>query len=161
MNDVHDRSLHCSGLQVAVGAAVDVPQRLAQVLGIFDVDSDELEDAILGQDTDYHGALCFVIDVDQRNTTSAGLEHATTCRVERLKRMHRDCLDGLYADSFLNIAQTVKTELIDLGEGIWVLPVVLNDVDVVRGSQEASEGRGLRVPKRSRDNACCMSAEGR
>jgi hypothetical protein len=105
--------------------------------------------------------LCFVIDVDQRNTTSAGLEHATTCRVERLKRMHRDCLDGLYADSFLNIAQTVKTELIDLGEGIWVLPVVLDDVDVVRGSQEASEGRGLRVPKRSRDNACCMSAEGR
>lgn len=131
MNNVHDRSLHCGRLQVAVCAAVDIPQRLAQVLGVFDVDSDEFEDAILGQNTDYHGALCFIIDIDKGNTTSARLEHATTCRVERLKRMHRDSLDGLYADSLLNIAQTVKAELVDLSEGIWVLPVVLNDVDVV------------------------------
>lgn len=57
--------------------------------------------------------------------------------------MHRDCLDGLYADSLLDVAETVQTELVDLGEGIGVLPVVLNDIDVVRGGQEASEGRGF------------------
>lgn len=54
--------------------------------------------------------------------------------------MHRDCLDGLYANSLFNVAETVKTELVDLSEGIGVLPVVLNDIDVVRGGQEASEG---------------------
>lgn len=81
MYDVHDGSLHCGSLQVAIGAAVNVSQRLAQVLSVFDVDGDELEDAILSQDTDDHGALCFVINVDKRDTTSAGLEHAATCRV--------------------------------------------------------------------------------
>ena len=73
--------------------------------------------------------------------------------------MHRDGLNGLHTDGFLDIAQTVETELIDLSEGIGVLPVVLNDIDVVRGSQEASESRRLGIPQRSRDNAFCMSAK--
>lgn len=57
--------------------------------------------------------------------------------------MDGDGFDGLDTNCLFDIAQTVKTELVDLSEGIGVLPVVLDDVDVVGGGQEAGEGRGL------------------
>jgi hypothetical protein len=45
--------------------------------------------------------------------------------------MYRDGLDGLYANGLFDIAETIETELVDLGQGVGILPVVLNDVDVV------------------------------
>ena len=51
--------------------------------------------------------------------------------------------DGLWwchADSTFDIAEVREFELIDLCEGIRVLPVVLDDVNVVANGQEAGEG---------------------
>ena len=67
--------------------------------------------------------------------------------------MDRDCLDRGNTNSFLNVciigeslalhprfftiltAQAVQTELIDPAHGFRILPVVLDDVDVVRGRE--------------------------
>lgn len=43
-------------------------------------------------------------------------------------------------------SQTAQTELVDLLQGIGVLPVVLDHVDVVGGGQETGEGGRLGVP---------------
>lgn len=43
-------------------------------------------------------------------------------------------------------SQTAEPELVYLVEGIGVLPIVLNDIDVVGSCEEACEGRGLRIP---------------
>lgn len=67
--------------------------------------------------------------------------------------MYGDGFDRLYANGLFNVAKTVETELIDLGQGVRILPVVLNDVDVIRSGQQAGKGRCLGVPERSRDNA--------
>ena len=50
-------------------------------------------------------------------------------------------------------SQAAKAELVNLAKGIWILPVVLNYIDVVGGCKETCEGGGLRVPQRSRDNS--------
>ena len=114
MNHVHDGSFHSGCLQVAVSPAVNVSQRLAQILSVFDVDGDELEDTVLSKDTDYHGALCLIVNVYKRDATSARLEHTTTCSVQGLERMYRDGLDGLYANGFFDVTETVEAELVDL-----------------------------------------------
>jgi len=36
-------------------------------------------------------------------------------------------------------AKTGQSESVDLGQGIWILPVVLNDIDVVRCCEESSK----------------------
>lgn len=51
-------------------------------------------------------------------------------------------------------SQAAQPELIDLAEGIWILPVVLYDVDVIGGREKTSKSRGLRVPQGRRDDAC-------
>jgi len=43
-------------------------------------------------------------------------------------------------------SQAAQAELVDFLEGVGVLPVVLDDIDVVGGGQETSEGRRLGVP---------------
>ena len=55
--------------------------------------------------------------------------------------------------------QTAEPELIYLIESIGVLPVILDDIDVVGGCEETCEGRGMRIPKRGRDDSCnqCIS----
>ena len=60
--------------------------------------------------------------------------------------MDRDGLDGCDADGTLDFAKAVKLEPIDFIHGVWVLPVVLDDVDVVRDGQQAGEGGGFGVP---------------
>jgi hypothetical protein len=42
--------------------------------------------------------------------------------------------------------QIVQCKCIDFRKLGWVLPVVLNDVDIVRGCQKPSEGGGFGVP---------------
>jgi hypothetical protein len=43
-------------------------------------------------------------------------------------------------------SQTAEPELIDLVQGIGVLPVVLNNVYVVGGCEETREVGGMRIP---------------
>ena len=47
-----------------------------------------------------------------------------------------------------------KFELVQAIDCFWILPIVLDQIDVVGSSQETGEGRGLRVPQRRRDDAC-------
>lgn len=60
--------------------------------------------------------------------------------------MDGDGLDGLHTNGLFDVAETVETELIDCMQSIWVLPVILNDVNVIGGSQETGEGGCFRVP---------------
>lgn len=55
-------------------------------------------------------------------------------------------------------SETVETEHLHLVQCIRVGPVILDDVDVVRSGQQASERGSLRVPQRGGDNACATSA---
>lgn len=57
-------------------------------------------------------------------------------------------------------SQAAQPELVDLLEGIWILPVVLDHVDVVGGGQEARKGRRLGVPQRGGDDAWTLSVAG-
>lgn len=49
-----------------------------------------------------------------------------------LKRLDTNCL--------LDFAQRAESKLIDCAERVWVLNVVLDDVDVVGDGQEAGKG---------------------
>jgi hypothetical protein len=79
--------------------------------------------------------------------------------------MDGQCLEWEDINSFLNIwtnifslilvscvlgfgptSQAAQPELVYLVQRIWVLPVVLYDVDVIRGGEEASEAGGVRIP---------------
>jgi hypothetical protein len=60
--------------------------------------------------------------------------------------MDGDGFDWSDADGALDVAKAVKLELFDLAHGVRVLPVVLDDVDVIGDGQEAGEGGGFRVP---------------
>jgi hypothetical protein len=61
--------------------------------------------------------------------------------------MDGDGLDRRDADGTLDFAKAIKLELLDLVHGVWVLPIVLDDVDVVRDGQQAGEGGGFGVPE--------------
>lgn len=50
-------------------------------------------------------------------------------------------------------SETAQTELVYLIKGIWILPIILDDVDVVRGGQEAGKCGGTGIPERGRYNA--------
>ncbi len=43
--------------------------------------------------------------------------------------------------------------MVYLAESIWVLPIILHDVDIIRGGQEASECGGMGIPEGSGYNA--------
>ena len=43
-------------------------------------------------------------------------------------------------------SKTVQSELVYPRQFIWVLPVVLYDIDIVGGREEAAESRGFGVP---------------
>lgn len=40
-------------------------------------------------------------------------------------------------------SETVQSELVDLRKRLWVLPIVLDDIDVIRDSKETGESRSL------------------
>lgn len=56
-------------------------------------------------------------------------------------------------NSSLDVAKAVKLELVDLSQGIGILPIVLNDVDVIGDCEQAGEGGCLGVPERGGDDA--------
>lgn len=83
------------------------------------------------QHADDHLALGFVVDVDEGDAARAGLEHASAGFVEGFERMDGHGFDGGDAQGALDVAKAVEFELVDLREGVRVLPVVLYDVQVV------------------------------
>ena len=62
--------------------------------------------------------------------------------------MDGDGFDGGDADGALDVAKAVKLERLDLVHRVRVLPVVLDDVDVVVHGEQACESRGFGVPER-------------
>ena len=50
-------------------------------------------------------------------------------------------------------AQAVQAELVDSSEGVGVLPVVLDDIDVVGGGEQASKGGCFGIPERGGHDA--------
>lgn len=49
-------------------------------------------------------------------------------------------------------SETIQSELVDLVQSCRVLEVVLDDIDVVGGGQEAGICRGFGIPQRCRNN---------
>lgn len=66
--------------------------------------------------------------------------------------MDGDGFEWRDTDSPLDLAEAAQSELVDLCEGVGVLPVVLYYVDVVRDCEQACEGGGSGVPERGRDD---------
>lgn len=67
--------------------------------------------------------------------------------------MDRHGLDGLNAYRAFDVAEGGELEFADLMQSVGVLPVVLNDVEVVGDGEEATEGGGFAVPERGGDDA--------
>jgi hypothetical protein len=43
-------------------------------------------------------------------------------------------------------SQAAQPELVYLVQRVWILPVVLYNVDIIGGGKEAREARGVRIP---------------
>ena len=50
-------------------------------------------------------------------------------------------------------SQAIELELVDAIDGLGIVPVVLDEIDVVCSRKQARICRGLRVPERRRDDA--------
>jgi hypothetical protein len=61
----------------------------------------------------------------------------------------RDGFDRCDAQCTLDVAKAVQFELVNLGESIRVLPVVLYHIEVVGGCEEAGIGGSLAIPQGS------------
>jgi hypothetical protein len=48
--------------------------------------------------------------------------------------------------AFSITSQAAQSKLVYLAEGIWVLPVILDNVDIIGSGEEASKRRGMRIP---------------
>ena len=140
-----------------IRADAQVSERLSKHLRLLDVDRDEFENAVLGQYTDDHFALGLIVNVDERNATSTRFEHASASFVERFERVDRDSFDGSDAQCTLNVAEAVQFELVDLGESVGVLPVILHYIEVVGCGEEAGIGGSLGVPQGSGYDSWYMS----
>ena len=106
MYDINDRRLHPRRHQALEGAdalQAQVPQRRAQQLRLGHVDGDELEDAVLRDHVDDHGALGVVVDVDKRDAPRARLEHAPAGFVEGAERVDGDGLEGDDVEGFFDV----------------------------------------------------------
>lgn len=55
-------------------------------------------------------------------------------------------------------AEAVELELINSVDCVRVLPVVLNEVDVVRVGEQAGKGRGLGIPQWRGNDSCHTSS---
>lgn len=63
--------------------------------------------------------------------------------VRRLQLVSRQVL-GSISDTLTS--EVAKPEFIDVLQRIWILPVVLDYIDVVGNGQQPSEDRGTRIP---------------
>ena len=50
-------------------------------------------------------------------------------------------------------SKAIQRELVNAIDGLGIVPVVLDEIDVVCGCKQARICRGLRVPERRRDDA--------
>ena len=87
VDNVKHRCLHPGRLQVLVGPQIEMSQRLSKQLHLRNIDRDKFQDTILGDNADHHGTLGLIINIDQWNTPRPGLQHSTTCFVERAERV--------------------------------------------------------------------------
>ena len=83
MDDVENRVVHPRCRQIRIGAQAQLADRSLEEDGVvLVVDGDELEDTILRDDRHYPFSPCLVVDIDQGDSSRAGLEHSGACIVE-------------------------------------------------------------------------------
>ena len=95
VNHLNHGTLHPRRDEALVRAQGNLANRLLQALRLGDVDGDELEDAVLRDDVDDHGALGLVVDVDERDAPGARLEHAAAGFVEGTQGVDGDGFEGV------------------------------------------------------------------
>lgn len=83
VNDVENRAVHVGRSEIRIATKANIADRLfEQHSVVFVVDGDELEDTVLSNDGNNHLPACFTVDIDERYTAGASLEHSTTSFVE-------------------------------------------------------------------------------
>jgi len=103
VNDLNDRSSHPCNFEILIRAEIEILQRLPQHTGFGDIDGNELQNPILRDDADNHCTLSLIIDVHQRNSACARLEHPPTGFIERFQGVDRYRLDRCNSKSFLDV----------------------------------------------------------
>jgi hypothetical protein len=83
VDDIEHGRVHSGRLKVLIRTQIEEAQRFPKQLRLRDVDRNEFQNAILGDDADHHGTLGLIVDIDQGDTARTGLEHSATCFVER------------------------------------------------------------------------------
>lgn len=99
--------------------------------------------------------MCLVIAVDYGYTPGARLEHLATCFVYRTVGVDGDSFYGLDSQRLLDVyrglvcvwrawtepptSQAVQTELVYPSQRIWILPIILNDIYIVRGRKQTGK----------------------
>jgi hypothetical protein len=171
VDNVHDGRVHCCCRKIGICTNVwQLYERLPQLLCLLDVYSNKLQYAVLCYDADNHGPTRLIVAVNNGNTPRPRFEHFATCFVDGAVGMDGDgfyWLDSkrlfdFWSPSFLGsqmrggspTSKAVQAELVYSLQHVGVLPVILNDVDVVRGGKQSSKGGRLGVPQWRGDDAC-------
>lgn len=74
-----------SVLQAGVCTDVEFFDWLVQVLRFVDIDCHELEDSVLGDDTDHHWSASLIIVINDWYSPCSGMHHPSTCFIQRLE----------------------------------------------------------------------------
>lgn len=157
VNHVHNGSVHiCRCHVLFLRDDSQLAQRFPQLARLAHINGDKLENAKLCQHRNNHFLLRLIIDINKWDSAGAASQHATTGIKQRHHRVHRHRLNlrGTYSllDFYMVRAQgrkcqlrcppakaeygrvtaeTVEAEPINLRQLVWVLPIVLNNIDIV------------------------------
>ena len=150
MNHVEDWGFHSCRFETLVSSQFQMSQWLAEELCFGDIDGHELENPILRYYADHHGSFGLIVYINQRNPAGFGSQHCAACFVEWFIRMNRDCLQRLNAYCFLDFytssqlntlkirnesisltSQITEFELVQSIDSFRILPVVLNQVEII------------------------------
>lgn len=86
--------------------------------------------------------LCLVVNVDQRDSAGAGFEHLAAGLIQWRHGVNGNGFNWCSANCLFDFAKGGEFEAVNFRELVWVLTVVLDNVDVIGGGEEAGEGGG-------------------
>jgi len=72
-------------LQASVGTDVEFLDWFVQVLCLVDIDCHELEDSVLGNNTDHHRSASLIVVINDWDSSRSRMHHSSTCFIERLE----------------------------------------------------------------------------
>ena len=105
MNEIDNGSFHHSSSEVAPSTDGHILERFLELLNLLDIDGDEFENTVLGDDADNGFAAGLVVHVDKRYPPGAALEHAAKCFVQGLGGVDGNGFDGVDADCLFDFCQ--------------------------------------------------------